>query len=256
MPERCGQLLDVASRSADDGAPRGAVVHGEHPVVVQEAHEKPGREGQHRRRIGRPDCRAHRHDVVLDERAPVAFALQQLSKRHLASGLLEQRRSLAVETQDVANHAEEPRSQEVAPLREQRIQAGAVVFQAARLVTHREAHAALLGGDAKFREQPDEIRVGAVVEDDESCVHLPAPAGLLDGVCVRVAAEVARRLVERDVVLAVQSVRGDVAGDATADDCDLHAGVLKARAACRSRIATGTGRRSQTTPSAASSRSA
>ncbi len=256
MTEGRRELLDVTCRSADDRAPRGAVVYGEHPVVVQETHEKPGGKGEHRRRVGRPDRRTHRHYVVLGERATVTPALQQLAERHLAAGLVEQCRRLTVEAQDVANHPEESRAKQVASLREQRIEAGAVVFQATRLVTHREAHAALLGGDTQFLQKPDEIRVGAVVEYDETGVHLPAAAALFDGVRVRVAAEVARRLVERDVVFPVQPVCGDIAGNATADDCDFHAGVPAARTACRSRIATGTGRRSQTTPSAASSRRA
>ena len=49
-----------------------------------------------------------------------------------------------------------------------------------------------------------------------------ALALVLDLVRVRVAADMIAGLEHRDLVLAVQVVRGDVAGDAAADDGDLH----------------------------------
>ena len=121
-------------------------------------------------------------------------------------------------------HAEERGPQQVAALGEQAVERGAVVLQAARLIAHRETHAAFLRGDAEFREQRDEVRVGAVVEDDEAGVDLVAAAGLLNAVRVGVAADVAGRFVYGNVVFAVQPVRDDIARDAAADDGDLHRG--------------------------------
>ncbi len=252
VAERRRELLDVARRAAVDGAPRRPVVDGEHAVVVQESHEESCREFHHRRRVGGPDRRPHRHDVVVHERAPVAAAREELAERKLTAGLVEQARRLAVESQDVAHHAEERRSQQVAPLREQRVERRAVVLEPGDLVAHREAHAACLRRDAELVEQRDEVRVGAVVEDDEAGVHVPGPAVHLDCVRVRVAADVVARLEHRDVVLTVEFAGRDVARDAGTDDRNLH-GCLRRPRRPASRIDGGTGRRSRTMPSAASS---
>ena len=98
----------------------------------------------------------------------------------------------------------------------------------------------------------DEVRIGAVVEDDEAGVDLLHLAVELDAVRVGVAADVAAGLVHGDVVRAVQAVRGHVAGDAGADDGDLHARAPRARR-WSSRAVAGTSRRSHTMRSACSS---
>src|SRR4051812_36803789 len=64
--------------------------------------------------------------------------------------------------------------------------------------------------------------IGAVVADDEARIHADAPALVLDGVGVGVAADVVRGFEHRDVVIAAKMVRGDVSGNAAADDGDLH----------------------------------
>ena len=119
-------------------------------MIVQKAHEESGRERKHLRGIGRPDRRAHRHDVVLDERAAVTAAPEELAERQLAGLLVENRPGLAIETEDVADHAEERGSNEVAALREQRVERSAVVLEPSGLTADREAHAAFLRGDAEL----------------------------------------------------------------------------------------------------------
>ena len=105
---------------------------------------------------------------------------------------------------------------------------------------------------AELAQQLHEVRIRAVVEDDEAGVDLLHLAVELDAVRVGVAADVAGGLVHRDVVRAVQAVRDHVAGDAGADDGDLHARAPRARG-WASRIAAGTSRTSHTTRSVCSS---
>ena len=81
-----------------------------------------------------------------------------------------------------------------------------------------------LRGHAQFIKQRHEVRIGPVVEDDETGVHLQALAADVQRVGVRVAADVIARLVDGDVMFAMQAPCGDVAGDSAADDCDLHSG--------------------------------
>ena len=118
---------------------------------------------------------------------------------------------------------------QVAPLREQRVQRCAVVLQVAALVAHREAHRAVVRRHAELAEQLHEVRVRAMVEDDEAGVDVLHLAVELDAVRVRVAADVAGGLVHRDVVRAVQAVRDHVAGDAGADRWRSSCARLRAR---------------------------
>lgn len=76
----------------------------------------------------------------------------------------------AVEAQDIPEHAPETHRQQIAPLRKQGVQAVPVVGQAACRVVHREAHFGWQRGDPELVEQADEMRVGPVIEDDETGV--------------------------------------------------------------------------------------
>ena len=89
-------------------------------------------------------------------------------------------------------------------------------------VGDREAHVRGLAGDPELLQQRFEVGVVAVVEDDEAGVDRVRPVLGLDPDRVRVPAEPPRRLVDDDLVLAVQLVGGHQAGDSGSDDRDLH----------------------------------
>ena len=107
--------------------------------------------------------------------------------------------------------------------------------------------------DTEFVQQFYEVRIGPVVENNEAGVDLLVFAIEFNSVGVGVPADMPGRLIDRDVVvIAMQLARGDVAGDAAADNGDFHGVRGDSRRAFSMR--TGTGRRSQITPSMDSSR--
>ena len=85
-------------------------------MVVEKAHEKLQRHIVNGHRLGRPDGGSHRHQVVVLEFPAIAM-LPQVAAHRLAF-LFERQRGhrLAVEAQDIADHAIEPRAQDVATL--------------------------------------------------------------------------------------------------------------------------------------------
>ena len=85
-----------------------------------------------------------------------------------------------------------------------------------------EAHLAGLQLDAQLRHQRQEVRVIPVVADDEAGIHGHRLVLVLDVMRVCVAADMARGLEHRDVMLAAEVVGGHVARDPAADDRDLH----------------------------------
>jgi hypothetical protein len=87
---------------------------------------------------------------------------------------------------------------------------------ARRLVADAHRHLGVLRGDAELAEEPDQVRVGRLVVDDEAGVD----AHGTQVVGVGVPAEAVLGLEERDVVLALQHVGGGEAGDARPDDGD------------------------------------
>ena len=110
---------------------------------------------------------------------------QVVAQRHLAVAALKQPRSLAVEAQDVAHHAPEGGAQQVAPLREQGVERGAVVLEARGVVATEKLISLACDATPSSSSSAHEVRVGAVVEHDEAGVDLEAPAVVFDRcVCV------------------------------------------------------------------------
>ncbi len=247
MTERRDELVDIACRAAANRAPLRAIVHGQHAVVVEEAHQVTRGKLPQRSRARTPDRRAHRHHVVLDELPRVTLLGQVVGQRDRPMRRVEQGGRFAIEAQDVANHAPECRPQQVGTLREQAVERRAVVLQPGGCALHGKGHLARLACNAELFEQGEEVGIGAVVEHDEARVDGNRSALVLHLVSVRVAADVRRGLEHRDFVLAVQVMCRDVACNAAADDGDLH------RRASRKRA--GTLFRSQTNPHAAIARS-
>src|SRR5690606_33589611 len=125
-------------------------------------------------------------------------------------------------------------------------------FQPGLFAAHAEAHVARLPGDTQFVQQRDEVRVGAVVEDDEAGIDRVAAAVEFDVVSVRMTADMAACFEHGDVMLALQVIGDGVAGDAAADDGDSHA-LLRGLMWRDSRMAGVTSRMSQISPRVASS---
>ena len=187
---------------------------------------------------------------MLDELLRIAALAQVGTERQRFVARPDQRLRAGIETQDVGDHPQEGRAQQVPALREQRVDRRAVVLEAGTLAAQAEAHVRRLPGDAEFLEHRDEVRVRPVVENDEAGVHRPGAARELDIHRVGVAAGIVVRLEDRHVVVARKAPRRMKAGDAGADDRDPH----DVTAVCAARILAGTCFRSRIKPSAASSR--
>ena len=174
-------------------------------------------------RLGGPDSGSHRHEIVAHE-FPAVAVLQEILANRLPLLFEGQRRQrLAVEAKNVADHAVERRPENVAPLREERVQSRAAVLEVGITGTDAETHDAGLRRLADLVKEIDEIRVGPVVEDDEPGIDRNRCVALGDVDRVGMSADVRRRLVDGNVVLLPEYVGGRVTCDAGADDCDPHA---------------------------------
>jgi hypothetical protein len=191
-------------------------------VVVEELGQQAGGKGAQVARVGRPDRRRLRHDQPLDELPRIAALVEEVEQGGARSVQPHQRRRLAVEAEEVADHAVEGGAQQARAPREQAVRGRAVVLELAPAVAHREAHRGGLRGHPEALEQALEAGVVAVVEDDEAGVHTVELAlGLhLDG--PGMAARARGGLEHGDLVPRVQEVRAGEAGDAGPDDGDPH----------------------------------
>ena len=111
----------------------------------------------------------------------------------------------AVEAGQVGHHAVKPRRDQMRALGEQAVRRAAVVLEVAAPVADAEAHRRGLRGDAEAAQQPLEVRVVAVVEDDEAGVDVVGLVRRVDPDGVGVAAGVAGGLEHGDLVLATAS---------------------------------------------------
>ncbi len=115
--------------------------------------------------------------------------------------------AMQIEAQDVRDHAQERGVGEVAPLREQRVDGGAVVLEPGARAAHREAHAGGLRRHLQLVHERGKAWICPVVEDDEAHVHGPDAAAAFHVTRERVAAHVLAGFEHREVVLPVQPVR-------------------------------------------------
>ena len=142
------------------------------------------------------------------------------------SGVVEHHSRAAVEALHLHEHPEEARVARVPQVGEHAAEpARTRVLQTAAVAAHGHAHVGGLRLDPELVEQPEQVRVRAVVVDDEPAVDREhALVGREHVVRVRVAAQPRLGLVERDVVVALQDVGGGESGDARADDGHRAAG--------------------------------
>ncbi len=219
--QRTGQPGDIQVRSAGHGSPARPLDQVEELVVVKELHEGARRERQHGLHRARPDGRRHRQQMVVDEAGSIAFPPQPLAERRPRSRLLEELLGAREEPQDVRHHAPVARPDQVSRLGQHAAQR-AFVLQPAVVDRNPEAHVARLGGDAEALEQRDQVRVVAIVVDDEAGVDGDRRAVVVDGDGVGVTAEPALGLVHGDLMPGPQQPRGAEAGDAGTDHGDAH----------------------------------
>jgi hypothetical protein len=161
---------------------------------------------------------------------PKADASRNLADRLLQGGLVTafgEGGGQAVEAQQFGQQAPEVRPQQVAPLREHRVQRGAAPLQPIGL--HGQRHLRRRGGDAQLAEQAREARIGALVEHQEAGVHAVAAALQREVHGAGVAAAAALCLEQRERDAPAQRVAGAQPGDAAADHRHPRAGHRHAR---------------------------
>ena len=126
-----------------------------------------------------------------------------------------------VELLDLHEHPEERRARAGARICEDAAEtARAGVLEAATVAAHREAHLGGLRLDAELTEEAKEVRVRAVVADDEAAVDREhAAVGRHDLVRVRVATESVLCLEEGHVALPLQHVGGSEPGNSRSHHC-------------------------------------
>jgi hypothetical protein len=135
--------------------------------------------------VGRaaPDAAHHRQEIPVAEGGAEAVDVQELAERlgqfAFRAGLGDAR-GQAVEAQEVGQHAEKARVGEVAPLGEHGGEVVAAPFEGTAVVAgglDRERHLRQRRLDAEVGEQADQVRIGAVVVDQEAGVHAVGDRG-------------------------------------------------------------------------------
>jgi hypothetical protein len=199
----------------------------EQTVVVVESGQRGHGEPVELRGIGGPDRGAEGDHEVPDEGVGVASPLEELAQREPVVGVLQQGVAVAVEAEDVAQHAQERGAEEVPALSEEAVHRRAPVLETRSLVGDTEAHVAGGAGHVESVQQLGEVRVVAFVEDDEPGVHLVGFVPEVDAVRVGVAAHVVVGLEDRDLVLSVEEVGADQPRDPGSHNGDSHCRSLR-----------------------------
>ena len=136
--------------------------------------------------------------------------------------------ALPVEGQDVAQHPEIGRRQQVAWLRKQAprgfapVDAAALPLEAAGVGGDRKAHAAFHGLDAEMGEQRRQVGIVQFVIDDEADIDRKRRPIVIDGDGVAVAAGPEFAIVDRDRIALRQGPGGGIAGNSRSDHRDPH----------------------------------
>ena len=152
--------------------PRRLRIEREQPVVVEEADERERGKRSDRVERGRPDGRRHGKQIPVGEALTETAGLEKIAER-LAFRVrrLEQRGRLPIEAHDLAEQREVRRPHQVPPLREEPVGAAAAVLEPAPPARHREGHVRVAGGHAELAEEPHEVRIRAVVVDQEAGIE-------------------------------------------------------------------------------------
>jgi len=191
-------------------------------VIVVEVDDEPDRKLCERPDWAGPDRRAHGEQVVPGKILRISVLEQEFANRGLVVALDDEIPGFSIKSQDVGQHSIESRPQQVATLREQRIQRMAVIFQAAPVVAHAETHRCRPRCNAEFVEQPNEMRIRPVVKHDEACVDGVTLAVKFEIDRVRMAARIVVGFKHRDVVLGAQPIRRHKSRNARTNHSNFH----------------------------------
>ena len=107
-------------------------------------------------------------------------------------------------------------------MREQGIERRPVVLKPATPTAHTETHLTGLRRDLEFIEKRYEVRIGPIVEDNESGIDGELLIAIRDFDRVYVSADAVIGFEHGDFVLVVQPMGNNVTGDAGSDYRDLH----------------------------------
>ncbi len=152
LAERGCQRFHITAGAALNHAPLRAVGDRQQAVILEKAHKELQREAEHVGQRHRPDRRAHGHDVMIDEALAITAGFQVFTQRGVRRDALVFQiiDRLAIETQDIAQHAPEPWRQQIAALGEQAVEVIAVIFHASARIMHRKAHFRRLEADTQL----------------------------------------------------------------------------------------------------------
>ncbi len=223
--------VHIRTRAADDRPPLRPSPQLELAVVLQELGEERDREVPHGGRIGRPHGRDLGHDDPLHEPVRVAHIAHELADRR-ASAAADRLPGVAVEANLIAKHAEESRAQKVPRLSEEPASRTREFERTVRR-RNRKSHRCRSCFNAQVTQEILEVWVIPLVEDDETGVNpvLSARAvGYADR--VRVSARTVIALVHDQVVISSEEVSGCEACNASANDSDSHAILIRDVSAC------------------------
>ena len=173
----------------------------------------------------RPDRRRHGQQIAMRERLAEAPRLEKVAQR-VALGIRrpEERRRFPIEAHDLSQQGQVRRPDQVPPLREEPVGAAAAVLEAAVAARHRERHVRVASRHAELCEQPHQVRIGAVVVDEEAGVERHASLRRGDDHGIGVATQPMLFLEQLHPMAAAQQVGGGQPGNARPDDRDvLHA---------------------------------
>ncbi len=205
VPKRPHQGLHVPGRATLDDPPLGLVVHGQHPVVLEEADEELRRHLQNAPPRHGPQGRAHRDQIVVDEPAREGGPVDVLAQGELGGSVPNGLSRLAVEAQDVRDHRVESRAHQIASLGEERAEGRAAPLHAGPVAADAEAHVRGLAGHAETPQELAEERVVVLVVYDEPGVdRVSHTVGPFDLHRVDVPPDPVPRLEDRDLVPLVQ----------------------------------------------------
>ena len=213
----------VCHRAAADCAPLERPADADQTVMVKKAEEVVDREVVDPVGRGGPDRGRDRGQEVVAETTPELDLVEVFAERPAGLGpSIEPRPGIAVEAEHVCEHPPVPGSRGCRRLSEPAASAAGTERETARPARRAERHVARLGRDAEFAEHPDEGRIGHVVVDDEPHVDGQRSVGSVHGDGLDVPADRRFRVVQADLVVAVECIGGTQAADPAADDRDAH----------------------------------
>ena len=116
------QTLHVFARTALDDTPLQVIADLHEAVVLEEAHQEPGRHVEDGNGLRRPDGGNHRNEVVLPERIAIPAFPEVITDSERIALPHDLPHCVAVEAHDIRDHAIERRSHQVSTLGEDTVQ--------------------------------------------------------------------------------------------------------------------------------------